>query len=411
MIHSITSSSTPITPRQGDEVHLDPGVYYNRILPNVPEVKYKAMDDNVWLDGQNAYPGFVAGLLQGNGIHDITIEGIGFRNTGGIAQVGLSGDFGGATGVTFKDSYNIFVFGCKFSHIAASGVWASGCRNVQVKGCTLDDVCWIGSQEGISMFNVDGFAIGHNLLKNFRKSFRDQYGSGYHPKEAIDAKVGCKNGKIYFNKAYGPRNGMYIDASGKVSENIEVFGNEVYDCEEVGLAFNGEGGGTLKNINIHHNKSLRAGYHGFVLNFEGALYDGVTLKNNQISGNKEMAMQITAKASAIRNLIIAQNDFGSTASGKILNFPNLDGCRGEAHIDLTPWTWSDASLNGLDPDAGQSTTPGGAGDTGSSSGSSDPSDYTPATTSGFDTGTIVKIGLGVLGLVALAKAAEKKPEE
>ena len=95
--------------------------------------------------------------------------------------------------------------------------------------------------EALTVAGATNFEIAYNELYNCFK-------------EGIDCKEVSANGIIHSNYVYDlPRQGIYVDSWFGLLHDIEVFNNEVFQCEW-GITLSAEGKDSqMKNIKIHHN--------------------------------------------------------------------------------------------------------------------------------------------------------------
>lgn len=126
-------------------------------------------------------------------------------------------------------------------------------------------------QEGISIVRTDGFAVSNNLVHDAPQGNGDHAGGG----EGIDAKEGSKNGVIAYNQVCNlPQLGIYADAWDKLTENVDVYGNRVYNTS-AGLVVSSENGGTVRNVEIRDNLVYDTGYHG------------IEISNTSVNGSRQ----------------------------------------------------------------------------------------------------------------------------
>ncbi|MGF1491566.1 MAG: right-handed parallel beta-helix repeat-containing protein [Microcoleaceae cyanobacterium] len=94
--------------------------------------------------------------------------------------------------------------------------------------------------EAISMGRVQYFEIAYNHVSSCYK-------------EGIDCKRSCSHGKVHHNYVHhSGHQGLYVDGSRDILENVEMFHNVVHDCE-CGIAISTERGLAVNDIKIHHN--------------------------------------------------------------------------------------------------------------------------------------------------------------
>lgn len=320
------------TLQAGQTVYVKAGTYNERVtLKNsgssgnyITYTNYPG--DSVIIDGTGIDWGYSWGtLLNVNSRHYIKINGFRVINSrwGGI---GSQPDSNG--------SNQVVVTNCSTYNTQASGIAFYHASNITLDGNSVERACTAaGSQEGISLSNVATFTIKNNKVFNITNSTQ---GSGG---EAIDAKNGSSNGKIYGNTVHDiAKIGIYIDAYSKTSANIEVYGNNIYNCGQ-GIAVATEKSGLLKNVNIYNNsiKNCSTGYavggwsSGYThdmdtIKFTGNTLTGITsrgvylnnpdaknvfITNNKISGGSSM-IPIHLNGGVLAQTFIDGNTFDRT---------------------------------------------------------------------------------------------------
>src|SRR5690606_18336253 len=102
------------------------------------------------------------------------------------------------------------------------------------------------------------FEVGHNHL----------HAPAAFSKEGIDAKHGASFGSIHHNRVENlHRLGIYIDAYGVKTEDIEVHANEVVGCTHGIVVTNEKSTGAASNIRVYNNLTRQAKYFGINLHY------------------------------------------------------------------------------------------------------------------------------------------------
>ncbi|MBF7097344.1 right-handed parallel beta-helix repeat-containing protein [Alkalibacter sp. M17DMB] len=268
------------TLKAGQTVYVKEGTYNERVvLKNsgtsgnyITFTNYPG--DKVVIDGSGIDWGYSWGtLFNVNSRHYIKINGFRVVNSrwGGI---GSQPDSNGSQYVT--------VTNCSTYNTKASGIAFYHAGNITIDGNSVEKACTAsGSQEAISISNVATFTIRNNKVFNITNSVQGAGG------EAIDAKNGSSNGKIYNNTVHDiAKIGIYVDAYTKNSSNIEIYGNNVYNCG-LGIAIASEKGGVLKNVNVYSNtlKNNKVAYTvaGWNYSYVSPM-DNIKFNKNTVSG-------------------------------------------------------------------------------------------------------------------------------
>jgi hypothetical protein len=206
----------------------------------------------------------------------VRVEGIRLENSGWFS---------------FKvdNSSNITLDGNQTYISLASAVYTYESNNITVTNNDVSRFCdqkerIRGStcQEGMSLVKTNGFNVSYNLVHD---AFQ---GDGMNPGggEGIDAKEGSKNGIISFNTVYNlVQVGIYVDAWNVLTENIEIYGNKVYNVAH-GISLGSEAGGTLRNVSVHDNLVYNIGYHGISIGSDEAVSgqrENIKIYNNTVT--------------------------------------------------------------------------------------------------------------------------------
>jgi len=289
----------------GDTVFITSGIYEEIVIPvnsgNANNyITYTAYSgDTVIIDGAS----FVNTYLQypDRGLFDIKTKFY-------LNVIGLSFINSNAGGIMCRyGSSHIHIYDNTIKHCQATGIGVGYSRdsfplatNIIVSGNVVDS-CSMVSRESISFRSVDTFEICNNRVQNT-------------PKEAIDAKSGCSNGKIYKNTICNAGLGIYIDAgypdSLYVSENNIYIYQNIVKNSTASFAIASEMGCLAENIwfynNIAYDSTPQPG-NGFVVadfGISGPLQN-IFIVNNTIYNKGQRGIYINNLN--VRNIFIQNN--------------------------------------------------------------------------------------------------------
>ncbi|SHF17359.1 right-handed parallel beta-helix repeat-containing protein [Alkalibacter saccharofermentans] len=231
----------------GDTVYLREGVYNEAVTVSTSgEVDNyitisNYQDETVVVDGEGIDWGYNwSSLFDINTQSYLRIEGIRVINSRWAG-------FGSTT--DDKGSSYVEILNCSTYNTQASGIIFMNAENIIIEGNSIEraSINTSGSQEGISLDNVDYFEIKNNKVFNFTNDVPGRGG------EAIDAKNGSSYGKIYGNEVYNiPKIGIYIDSYEGEQKDIEVYDNIIYSCGQ-GITLANEKGGYLRDVVVRNN--------------------------------------------------------------------------------------------------------------------------------------------------------------
>ncbi len=263
--------------KPGDTVYIREGTYHEVVdLKNsgnsVNYITFASYPgETAIIDGTN-HSGYYQCLFNINGQSYIIVKGLSLANAPGHG-IGHS--------INKYGTHDIIIENCTTYKTQNSGVHFYHAYNIIIDGVSVYKPNLGHEQEGITLADVDSFEVKNCSLSNLHM-------------EGIDAKVGSKNGKIYNNTVkpsimdgYNSGVGIYVDAAGYHSYNIEIYGNIVENTHQ-GIVVASETGGSLTNINIHNNTVRDSNYTG--LEIAGWVYgkshpmEGITFDHNTILG-------------------------------------------------------------------------------------------------------------------------------
>jgi hypothetical protein len=236
------------------------------------------------------------------------------------------------------DSDHVTVDSCQLDVSQASGLAAWFTTNVTFTRNQVRRACESradGCQECISVAGVNGFEVADNEVY---ESLVGATGG-----EGIDAKDGSSHGSIHHNRVHdNVRLGIYVDAWEHLTEDIDVYANEVYRNNN-GIVIASEAGGEVRNVRVHDNVVYRNGalYNpdspdwpwegGIGIYVAGYLANGprngVHIFNNTVVGNVARAgvgAGILVDTTNVTGLVVRDNVIADNAAAQLSLPPGLD---------------------------------------------------------------------------------------
>ncbi|MBF7097345.1 right-handed parallel beta-helix repeat-containing protein [Alkalibacter mobilis] len=296
--------------KAGEVALIREGIYNEKVLlknSGEPEkyIVFKSFkDETVIIDGSGIDWGYNwSSLFDINEQSYVKIENINVKNSRWAG-------FGSTT--DSEGSSHVEILSCSTFNTQASGIIFSQADNIIIDGNSIERACIstdIGSQEGISLDNVDNFEIKNNEVFDFTNDVTGKGG------EAIDAKNGSSDGKIYNNTIHHiPKIGIYIDAYKATSGYIEIYENNIYNCG-LGIAVAAEKGGLLNNVDIHDN-TISDCNTGFTVGgwSEGYSHDMDTIRfaDNTLTGITSKGVRLNNPDA--KNVYITNNRISGSSS-------------------------------------------------------------------------------------------------
>ncbi|MBI3039338.1 right-handed parallel beta-helix repeat-containing protein [bacterium] len=240
----------------GDTVYIKKGVYNEVVVPKTSGtpgnfITYSAYEnDEVILDGQNKLPMNTEhweAMFFINNKSYISIKGLRAINSNGAGFMAED-----CSDIVFRENSSFKTF--------SSGIGIWGCKNVILEGNSVQRACQGKSgpvQECLSVSNTVNFEIKNN------KVFDRPIGTLGSGGEGMCIKEACRNGRVFNNTIYDLiLLGLYIDGWESRMENLEVYGNTVYNARD-GIVIAAETKkGSLKNIKVYNNIVYDNRFHG-----------------------------------------------------------------------------------------------------------------------------------------------------
>lgn len=187
-------------------------------------------------DGARTLPDWT-GMLQLQSAAWVTLRGFRVENAGFF-------------GIKVEQSEHVVVEDCVTDGSDGSGIYVGRSTDVTVRRCEVSRCCeadksGANAQECVSIVNTDGFEVERVEVHH---SVRGETGG-----EGIDVKEGSRNGSVHHCRIHDVvRLGLYVDAWDKLTENIELYSNEVYHCDS-GIVLASEAGGLVSDVRVHDN--------------------------------------------------------------------------------------------------------------------------------------------------------------
>jgi hypothetical protein len=231
----------------GDTVYIRAGTYPEQVVPQNSGsagqiITYAAYpSEAVTIDGATVTVPQYTGLFYIADLDHIRVSGLHVVNSN---EAGILADGCSHLTITNNSTYNT----------SSSGIGVWSCSNVVVAGNHIEEACWGGMQECLTIAGTDTFAVYDNEVWNCHK-------------EGLDAKDGASNGQIYRNHVHHIQAvGIYVDAWDKYTHDIAVFQNLVHDVQDNdGFAIGSEQGGLLENVWVYNNIAYNNRYLGLTL--------------------------------------------------------------------------------------------------------------------------------------------------
>jgi len=345
----VTPSMNSVPPVQsGDIVEFESGRYYWRLFPQ-SEITYVGLGDVVF-DIQDQDIGGSAGVVHVNdSVYGVILQNIQAANAGGIPYLIDPNNGRGSVGFSIWGT-NIQMYDIKTTHTGGSGIWiGASAKNIIADGIDIDDACYCGSNEGISLGGTcEDVEMSNGYLHDFRISFKDPWTppSGV-PKEGIDCKSGVKRAKFHDFRIVGVRTGCYVDGWSNSCEDIEFYRIIAEDCWEHSFRVSAEKGGIVKNIHFHDLISINPKYYDFSVGNTASLVDSVTFEN--ASCNSQYSSMIFIQNTNVRNLIIQGINWNGRPENVRINYPTEGSC-GNCVIDRSQYDYQGWDPTNPDPD-------------------------------------------------------------
>jgi hypothetical protein len=302
----------------GQTAYVRAGTYYEKvqITRSGSSGKYITLSaypgESVTIDA-NGKVGSWDGAVHVNSANWIRIVGFNVINSGwnGI----MISDFSGGS------PSNIYIQNNTIHAIKRSGLYAEDASYITYDGNTVYDTQQAGSSGGQQNENVNIIRTNNFEIKNNRV-----YGCPNY--ESIDVKEGSSYGSIHHNDISGAHSaGIYIDAQGRDSQNIEIYNNKVHDSLESGargIAIGVENSGSAKNMKVYNNIVHNMGAIGIVpgTSYSAGAVDNIAVVNNVVYDNGQSdgwGGGIIVEYGSATNMVLRNNiAYGNHGRGDIV---------------------------------------------------------------------------------------------
>jgi hypothetical protein len=314
-----------------------------------------------------AYPGQTV-TIDGTGI---SLNYDGLIRMDGVSYIKISGFHivhstfmgvmisGGASNIIVQNNY--------INDISSSALLAQDASYITYDGNEVTNaqtMKGLGGQtnENVNIIRTNNFEIKNNHVYN-NPNF-----------ESIDVKEGSSYGSIHHNDISGVHSaGIYIDAQGKNSQNIDIYQNKVHDSQESGargIAIGVESSGSAKNMRVYDNVVWGMGAIGIVAgtSYSAGAVDNIAVVNNVVYNNglaDSWGGGIKIEYSSATNMRIRNNIASQNRNTQIDNAAGGNAAVTNNLVDGSGGTTGDSSVTGspqfVDPSNGnfhiQSTSP------------------------------------------------------
>lgn len=199
--------------------------------------------EKVIIDGTGfGYSSWGYSLMDVNGQDYININGLNIQNSiyWGIGSAAGFSDRSYTSGSNY-----VTVSNCTTNKTGSSGIIFHSGTGLIIEKNKISHSNSTGDQEALTLCTSSDFVIRGNEVTASDKV----YGEG------IDCKQGCKNGNIYDNYIHDmPNMGIYIDAAGLPTTNINIFNNTMTNVVDgVRLCNEWANSADFGHINVYNN--------------------------------------------------------------------------------------------------------------------------------------------------------------
>ncbi len=251
----------------GDTIYIRAGQYNERVIvANSGRadawITFSAyQNEKVIIDGTGIPVGYDRGLFDLTDRSYIKVNNLKVQNSAhsGI-QVGMY-------------AKHINIEKCQIKTTQCSGIHINFADDVKAYNNEVEDANRGPSDEAITI------AVSTNVDVAFNHIHDCNY------KEGIDIKSGGNNIKVHHNLVHNiARMGIYIDGSYNITENVQTYNNEVYNCQNGIILECEEKGGGLNNIKVFNNVIHDIQYYGVELGAAGgdASRRNILIMNNTV---------------------------------------------------------------------------------------------------------------------------------
>ncbi len=223
----------------GDTVYIRAGTYRERVVPlnsgSVGQfITYAAYPgETVNIDGTNVLVPEYTGLFDLTQRHYIRVLGLRVLHSG---YYGIVAENSSHITIAYNYVYDTY----------SSGISAWGSSDIVVEGNEVVGACTGPWQEHISISDTTTFEVRYNHVHDVMP--------GTQGKEGITVKDSSSHGKVYGNHVYNLNEvGIYVDAETGHLFDVAVYQNLVHGLPAMGFALASEQGGLLEDVRLYNN--------------------------------------------------------------------------------------------------------------------------------------------------------------
>ncbi len=233
---------------------------------------------------------------------------------------------------------------CTITNTVASGIYPSHSTYVTIDGCTVSGTNSGLAEECISIVTCDHFEVKNCKVHDPASTQR----------LGIDMKEGCTNGSVHNNEIYNLpglwNGGIYVDAQGTATHDIDIYCNLVHDIPDGGAFSVSDELGTaaITDIHFYNNISYNCGHGALSFGVWGTeTYTNIYFINNTSYNDDfttalwpevNLAGQQYLSPDYTNNVIILNNIFYTTMANTRLVY-DPGGCytAGKVLVDHNLW--------------------------------------------------------------------------
>lgn len=264
-----------------------------------------------------AYPAHIV-TLDGSGITLDYNHGLFDIENSYIKVSGLQSINSEYAGIMVANTHHSIIENCYTYNTVGYGIGVTHSADLIIDGNEVEKANLGGGGEAITVAVTERFEVKNNHVHHLPV------------KEGIDAKIKCKDGKIYKNVVHDIeseyRNGIYVDTSSDIDvfqnvvynvnlgtgivlgleetfglENVNVYNNIVYDCM-YGFTLWGDAEGLIRNLTFINNVGYNNEKDG--IDTGDIPVDNIIIRNNIFSGNGRYQIYVRG---SMTGLIIDHN--------------------------------------------------------------------------------------------------------
>ena len=244
-------------------------------------------------------------------------------------------------GLYVHSSDHVTLQNCTMSVSVSSGIQAKSSTNVTIDGCTVYNTNSGQAEECISIVTCSNFEVKNCIVHDPASQQR----------LGIDMKEGSCNGSVHNNEVYNLsglyNGGIYIDAQGIASHDIQIYSNKVHDIPlGYGVSIADELGNTaIYNVNVYNNVIYNCGFDAFIITqrnsetFTNIYFVNNTLYNTTYYGAAYSICNMYGVTPANMSNCVIRNNIGYSTNGNAVTVLDHQGCyaAGKLIVDHNLW--------------------------------------------------------------------------